>query len=175
MPRGRLMAAAGIMLVITVLLMRSGEAEKILDHLEELRTLTEVLVPESGIEQLARARQIGMFFSEQTSFDLSNAGYRSYAIPDRHELVRRIARGRARLASLELGMQELGVNIEGDTAQVQVQASALGALTGEPDRFLEIHLFEVTLGKHNGRWLVTGARHLRDERQPTASQPPLAR
>lgn len=170
--RGRLMAVAAIVLVITVLLMRPSETERILALLEELRTHTEVHAPESGIEQLTRAGQIGKFFSEQTVFDLRSAGYRSYEIPERHELVQRIARGRARLASLQLDILEPRVNIEGDIARVQLKGTALGTITGEQDQFLEIHRFEVTLGKYDGRWLITGARHLRDERRPTVTPPP---
>lgn len=156
---------AGLIVLSAWLLLRTSEEEKILARFEQIRTQAEIPAPESGIEQIAKARQIGQRFSEQTFFDLTNAGYGTIEIPARQELAQRISRGRARLSSLELALQEPQVRIEGDHAQVQVLGSALGSIRGEPDQFLEIHLIEVTLRKEEGEWLVTGARHLRDERQ----------
>jgi ketosteroid isomerase-like protein len=71
---------------------------------------------------------------------------------------------RARLASLELDLQEVQVHIDGDMARVQATGSALGSLTGQQGQFLEIHSGIVTLAKENGDWRITGATHLQDER-----------
>ena len=155
----------GLLVLITLLFLRPGEEDRILEQLEQIRTLAEVNAPESGIEQIAKAKQIGRMFDEQTFYDLTHAGYGMTEIGNRQDLVQRIIRGRTRLSSLELTLLQPQVHIEGDNAQVQVQASALGSIRGEPGQFLEIHLIEVLLRKEEGAWLVTGARQLRDERK----------
>jgi hypothetical protein len=166
------LTALGVLIVLAVLFfLRTDEEDMILQRLEQLRALTEITYPETGIEPLAKARRIGQFFSEQTVFDLTNAGHGSIEIGGRDELVRRIVRGRARLASLELALQDARVRIEDDTAEVVLQGSGLGQFKGEQDRFLEIHSVAVRLRKEADEWLVTGATHLRDERQPSPGQP----
>jgi hypothetical protein len=157
-------------IIIAVLFFSRSEEEKILERLEQIRELAELGETEGGIQQAARARQISQYFGEQTSFDLSNAGYPHYTIPSREELTRRILSGRGRLSTLELAMQIRQVTIEGDSARVQLQGSALGAMRGERERFLEIHLVEVLMRKTGDEWLVVGARHIRDERADTQAQ-----
>lgn len=166
------LAGLGVLFVLAVLfLLHTNEEEKILQRLEQLRALTELTYPETGIEPLVKARQIGQFFSELTIFDLTNAGYGTIEIAGRDELVQRIVRARARLASLELALQDAQVRIEGDTAGVWLKGSGLGLIKGEQDRFLEIHNVAVRLRKEADEWLVTGATHLRDERQPSPGRP----
>jgi hypothetical protein len=155
----------GLLVLITLLFLGPGDEDRIMEQLEQIRTLTEIDAPESVIEQIAKAKQIGRMFDEQTFYDLTHAGYGMTEIDNRQDLVQRIIRGRSRLSSLELTLQQPQVHIEGDNAQVQVQASALGSIRGEPGQFLEIHLIEVLLRKEEGAWLVTGARQLRDERK----------
>jgi hypothetical protein len=149
--RYTLIALVGLVVLAGLLLLRTGEADVILAQLQQLREQAGITAPESGIEQLARANRIAGFFSET-------------AIASRQELIRQIIMLRARLASLELDLQEVQVHIDGDTARVQLTGSALGSLTGQQGQFLEIHSGIITLAKENGDWLITGARHLRDER-----------
>jgi hypothetical protein len=159
--------ALGTMAILaTVLFFHASEEEQILERLEALRVLAEVRSPGVSLEQIARAKQIGAFFREQSHFELSTVGYGNIMISDRQELVRRIARGRARLAALELAIQDPQVRIEGNRARLRLQGSALGSIQGEQGQFLEIHSVEVLLEKEAGEWLVAGAVHLRDERQP---------
>ncbi|MGD8312769.1 MAG: hypothetical protein PVJ66_09245 [Gammaproteobacteria bacterium] len=156
-----------VLFVLAVLfLMHESDEERVLERLEEIRALSEILSPESGIEPLNKARQIGRYFSEQTVFDLTHAGYGIIETGSRDDLVRRILRGRARLAALELELQDAAVHVEDDRARVRLLGSALGRLRGEQEPFLEIHSVEVRLHREGDSWLVTGARHLRDERQP---------
>ena len=161
-----LILPAGLAALAALLYFHTSEEEQILEQLEALRTLAEVRSPEGGLEQLARAKQMGGFFTERTYFDLSSTGHKNIEIPDRQELVQRITRGRARLAALELAVQNPQVSIAGDSARVRLQGSALGSIKGEQGQFLEIHAVEVLLEKAAGDWLVSGAVHLRDERQP---------
>jgi len=79
--------------------------------------------------------------------------------------VQRIARIRARLASLELELEDMQVSIEGNTASVLLRGTGLGAIRGDDDQFLEIHSIEVLLEKLDNTWLVTGGRHIRNERE----------
>jgi hypothetical protein len=164
--RYTLAGLAALFLLAVLYLLHTSEEDRILERLEQIRALGEIRTQETGIEQLAKARQIGQSFSEQTLFDLSQAGYGILEIGSRDELVRRIIRGRARLVSLELALQDVQVNIEDDTAEVRLQGSGLGLIRGEHDPFLEIHSVVVLLHKDADTWRVTGARHLRDERQP---------
>ena len=162
------LSGLGVLLVLAALfLLHGSEEDRILERLEKLRALTEIASPETGIEQLTKARQIGQFFSERTVFDLTNAGHDMIEIDNRDELVQRIIRGRARLAMLELALQDAKVSIEDDTAEVVLQGSGLGQLKGEQDRFLEIHTVAVRLRKEADGWRVTGATQLRDERPTT--------
>jgi hypothetical protein len=159
------LSGLGVLIVLAALILHTNEKDRILQRLEQLRALTEISSPETGIEQLARARQIGQFFSERTVFDLINAGHGTIDIDSRDELVRRIIRGRARLVLLELALQDTQVSLEDDTAEVVLTGSGLGQFKGEQDRFLEIHTVAVRLRKEADDWVITGATHLRDERQ----------
>jgi hypothetical protein len=161
------LAGLGALFVLAlVYLLYTSEEDRIREQLEQIRALGEIRSKETAIEQLAKAREIGRSFSGQTLFDLRSAGHGTLEIGSRDELVRRIIRGRARLESLELTLQDIEVDIEADTAEVRVQGSALGLIKGEPDPFLEIHSGVVMLRREADTWRVTGARHLRDERRP---------
>ena len=160
------LSALGVLIVLAALfLLHANEEERILQRLEKLRAMTEIAAPETGVDQLTRASQIGQYFSERTVFDLARAGYGTIIIDSRDELVRRIIRGRARLVMLELALRDAQVNIEDDTAEVVLTGSGLGQIKGEQDRFLEIHTVAVRLRKEADDWVITGATHLRDERQ----------
>jgi hypothetical protein len=161
-----LIALTGLAVLAVYLVLRTSEEDKVIALLEQVRALAEVRDTESGIEQLAKARDIGALFREATRFDLTNLGHGITEINDRNELVRRITSGRSRLVSLELGMQDPRVTISGDRARVEIQGQALGTIRGEQGQFLDIHRVEVTLEKTDGDWLISGGRHLQDLRQP---------
>jgi hypothetical protein len=161
----RISAFVALAALLALFLLYTDDEEKIRARLEELRVLTEVLSVESGVEQLTKARQIGRYFTGQTVFDLTNAGHGTTRIPTRQELVQRVMKARTRLSSLELALQDMQVSVDGDVATVRVQGSALGAIRGEQGQFLEIHTIEVMLEEVADTWLISGARHLRDERQ----------
>ena len=163
------LSVLGVLFTLAALvlwLLQPGEEDRILQRLERLRALAEVSAPESPIEQLAQAAEIGDFFSDRTVFDLTHAGLGRIKIDSREELVQRVIRGRARLAMLELALQEARVRVEDDTAEAVLTGSGLGQMKGEQDRFLEIHTVAVRLRKEADDWIITGATHLRDERQP---------
>ena len=165
------LSALGVLIVLAALfLLHTNEEDRILQRLEQLRALTEIASPESGVEQLTKASQIGHYFSERTVFDLTRAGHGTIVIDSRDELVRRIIRGRARLVMLELALRDAQVRIEDDTAEVVLTGSGLGQIKGEQDRFLEIHTVAVRLRKEADDWVITGATHLRDERQSSPAQ-----
>ena len=164
--RYSLTGLAGLLVVAALWLMHTSDEEVILARLQLLREQAGITEPESGIEQLARANSIAEFFSEATVFDLTAAGYGTTAIATRQDLVRLVITLRSRLSSLELDLQEARVTIEGDSAEVLVTGSGLGSVTGQQGQFLEIHSGVITLGRENGDWLISGATHLRDERQP---------
>ena len=67
---------------------------------------------------------------------------------------------------LEIDLQQTQVQVDGDTARVLATGSGLGSRTGQQGEFLEIHSGVITLVREHGEWLITGATHLRDERQP---------
>jgi hypothetical protein len=163
--RYALIVLAGLALLVAYLALRPGEEDHILALLEQVRALAEVRNTESGIEQLAKARDIGALFQETTRFDLTNLGHGITEVNDRNELVRRITSGRARLVSLELDIRDPRVEVSGERARVEVQGQALGTIRGEQGRFLDIHRVEVTLEKTDGDWLITGGRHLQDLRR----------
>jgi len=168
--RYTLSALVVLIVLASLFLLHTNEKDRILQRLEQLRALTEIASPESGVEQLTKASQIGQYFSERTVFDLTRAGHGTIVIDSRDELVRRIIRGRARLVMLELALQDAQVSIEDDTAEVVLTGSALGQIKGEQDRFLEIHTVAVRLRKEADDWVITGATHLRDERQPSPGE-----
>jgi len=168
--RYTLSALVVLIVLASLFLLHTNEKDRILQRLEQLRALTEIASPESGVEQLTKASQIGQYFSERTVFDLTRAGHGTIVIDSRDELVRRIIRGRARLVMLELALQDAQVRIEDDTAEVVLTGSGLGQIKGEQDRFLEIHTVAVRLRKEADDWVITGATHLRDERQPSPGE-----
>ena len=157
-----LFIAVGV--VIALPFLGTSEEERILALLEELRVMSEIREPESGIQQLARARQIGSHFSEQTTFDLTSTGYQVIHIENRQELTGRIARARSMLDSLELTLDNPQVTIRGDSAQVELTGSALGSLRDVEGQFLDIHRVAILLEKTDNTWFVVGGRHIRNER-----------
>ncbi len=161
-----IIALGGVLALIVVPLLLDSEEEKILDQLERIRDLAEITSPENGIQQLTRTRKIARQFNNHTVFDLSNAGYGITEISSRQELEQKILSARNRITALELSLAEPRVDIEGDTARARIRGTARGSIRGEQDQFLDIHTVEVLLTKADGTWLVSGARHLRDERQP---------
>lgn len=168
--RYTLSALVVLIVLASLFLLHTNEKDRILQRLEQLRAMSEIASPESGVEQLTKASQIGQYFSERTVFDLTRAGHGTIVIDSRDELVRRIIRGRARLVMLELALQDAQVRIEDDTAEVVLTGSGLGQIKGEQDRFLEIHTVAVRLRKEADDWVITGATHLRDERQPSPGE-----
>ena len=152
--------------LVVLLILRDSEAEKILRQLENIRALTEVNAPESTIVQAGKASRISQAFSEQTRYDLTNLGHGIIKIDSRQELTGKILRGRAALASLELALDHPLVHIDGNQARVELQGSATGSSRNAEGQFLDIHRLEVMLEKNPDGWLITGARHISDERQP---------
>jgi hypothetical protein len=157
-------AVVAIILVV-FLLFRGSEEDRILGVLDELRVLGEIKEPEASIAQLASARQISQYFTDVTQFDLTNLGHQTYAIESREELARIILKGRATLSALELLLRDADVTIEGDRAEVKVQASALGTIKGERGQFFDVHRIRITLERVEGEWRINGGQHLFDERQ----------
>ena len=151
-------------ILMAFLLFRGSEEDRILNALDELRVLGEIKEPEAGIAQLAKARQISKFFTDVTQFDLTNLGHETYTIDNREELARIILKGRAGLSSLELLLRDAQVTIEGEHADVEAQASALGQFKAEGDQFLDVHRIRIELVRVDDEWLISGGQHLRDER-----------
>jgi hypothetical protein len=160
-----LIALAVAVALAAVLLLHGSEEDRVLEQLEDLRKLAEIHAPESSVEVLVKSRLLGEFFTEGTFYDFTSSGQRLYEIPSRQELVQHIARIRAKLASLELALQDMQVSIEDATARVTLRGTGLGSIRGEDGQFLEIHSIEVMLEKPDDTWLVAGARHIRDERK----------
>jgi hypothetical protein len=162
---------SGIVLALAALwLLRPTEEDRILKRLEGLRAASEITAPEGGIALLGRSAEIADFFAAHTVFDLSHTGHGRIEIGSRDALIQRIIRLRARLARLELALRDVRVSVHDDTAEVVLTGSGLGQLRGEADRFLEIHTVAIRLRKAADDWIVTGATHLRDDRQPLAER-----
>ena len=163
--RYQLIALAAVTALAALLLLHDSEEDRILGQLEGLRELAEINTPESSIEVLVKSRLLGEYFTENTFYDFTGSGNRLHEVPSRQELVQHIARIRAKLASLELAVQDIEVSIESDTARVMLQGTGLGSIRGEDGQFLEIHSIEVLLEKLDNTWLVKGGRHIRNERE----------
>jgi len=161
-PLTGLAAAAAL---AALFLLHGSEEDRILERLEDLRALAEIHAPESSVELLVKSRLLGEFFTETTFYDLTSNGQQLYEVPSRQELVQHIARIRAKLASLELELQDMQVSIEGDTARVLCRGTGLGRMRGEDSQFLEIHSVEIQLEKTDDAWMVAGGRHIRNERE----------
>ncbi len=160
----KLIAIVTVAALVTLFLPYRSEEDRILGRLKDLRTLAEIHAPESSVELLVKSRLLGEFFTEKTTYDIISNGHHIYEIPSRQELVQHIARIRAKLASLELVLEDMQVSIEGDTASVLLRGTGLGTIRGEDGRFLEIHSVEILLEKPEDTWLVAGGRHIRNER-----------
>jgi hypothetical protein len=163
--RYKLIALAAVAALVTLLLLHRSEEDRIRGQLEELRSLAEIQALEGSVELLVKSRLLGEFFTENSSYDLTGTGHGLYEIPSRQELVQHIARIRARLASLELELEDMQVSIEDNTARVLLQGTGLGTMRGEDGQFLEIHSIEIRLEKPEDTWLIAGGRHIRNERE----------
>ncbi|MGD8629584.1 MAG: nuclear transport factor 2 family protein [Gammaproteobacteria bacterium] len=163
----KLIALAAVVALVTLFLLHRSETDRILGQLEDLRALAEIQAPEGSVELLVKSRLLGAFFTENTVYDLTGTGHGLYEISSRQELVQRIARIRAKLAGLELALEDMQVSVEGDTASVLLRGTGLGTMRGEDDQFLEIHSIEIRLQKVEDTWLITGGRQIRNERDQT--------
>ncbi|MEZ5541787.1 MAG: nuclear transport factor 2 family protein [Pseudomonadota bacterium] len=146
------------------LLLRDSEQQRVLERLEQVRALASFDAPESALAQLNRARRLGAMFTAQTRYDLTTLDYGVTEIASREELIRRIAAARSRLSALELTLLAPVVQIEGDRATVELTGTALGTRRDGDGRFMDVHRVEIALVRQDGAWLVSGGRHLRDER-----------
>jgi hypothetical protein len=153
-------AVAALALVLTG---DNGE-QRVLDRLEEIRALTEVRDQENPLTRLARAKQLSTLFMAQTYYDLTTLDHGTTSINSRDELAQRIVAGRSKLVSLELTLLAPQVQIDGDQATVRITATALGAVRGGEGQFMDVHTVEIELVREGGDWLVSGGRHIRDER-----------
>ncbi len=72
------------------LLLGDNEEQKVLDRLEQIRSLAEVRDQENPLTRLGRAKQLGTLFSAQTRYDLTTVcwrqTYRSMEIAPRSTL-----------------------------------------------------------------------------------------
>lgn len=161
-----LIGLTAVAALAALFLLHGSEEDRILERLEDLRELAGIHAPESSVELLVKSRLLGEFFTETTFYDLSSDGQHRYEVPSRQELVQHIARIRAKLASLELELQDMQVSIEGDTARVLCRGTGLGSIRGEDGQFLESHSIEIRLEKLDDSWMVAGGRHIRNEREP---------
>jgi hypothetical protein len=161
----KLIALAAVAALVTLFLLHRSEEDRVLAQLEDLRALAEIQAPEGSVELLVKSRLLGEYFTEKTFYDFTSSGHRHYEIPSRQELVQRIARIRAKLAVLELALEDIQVSIEGDTASVLLRGTGLGTIRGEDGQFLEIHSVEILLEKLDDAWLIAGGRHIRNERE----------
>jgi len=155
---------------IAWLVLGGSEEQRILDKLEQVRVLAEVREPENALVQLERARQLSELFSTQTRYDLTTLGHGITQIDSRAVLTERIVAGRSRLVSLELTLLAPTVAIDGDRATVGVTGTALGATRDGEGQFMDVHRVEIGLVREDGDWLVSGARHIRDERAAFGSE-----
>ena len=146
------------------LLTSDSEEQRILDRLEQIRVLAEVGDQENPLTALARAKQLGSLFSTTTRYDLGTLGHGVTEINSRKELTQRILAGRSKLLSLELGLLAPRVRIDGDHATVGITGTALGATHDGQGKFMDVHRIEIDLVRKEGDWLVSGGRHIRDER-----------
>jgi hypothetical protein len=153
------LAAAG-----TWLFLHDSEEQRILDRVEEIRALAAIREPENTLNRVSRARQLGARFTPSTRYDLSTLDHGVIEIASREELVRRIAAARSRLTALELTLLAPVVRIDGDRATVTVTGTALGATREGEGSFMDVHRVEIALTRRDGEWLVSGGRHIRDER-----------
>jgi len=152
------------------LLLSASEEQRILDRLEQIRALAEVREQESALAQLNRARQLSALFTPQTRYDLTTLGHGITEIASREELARRIVAGRSKLVSLELTLLAPVVTITAEHATVGVTGTALGATRGGEGQFMDVHRVEIELVRQDGDWLLSGGRHIRDERAAFGSE-----
>lgn len=150
--------------LVAWLLLGSNEEQRILERLEQIRTLSEVSEQEDAVTGLGKARRLGMLFTPQTRYDLTTLGHGITRISSHDELIRKIIAGRNRLVSLELGLLAPEVSIDGDHALVELTGMARGATHGGEGQFMDVHRVEIELVRKDGDWLVSGGRHIRDER-----------
>jgi hypothetical protein len=158
------MAAPVIAALLAWLLLGSNEEQRILDRLEQIRSLSEVSEPEDTVTGLGKARRLGMLFTPQTRYDLTTLGHGITHIGSRDELVQKIVAGRNRLVSLELALLAPQVSIDGEYATVEFTGTALGATRGGEGQFMDVHRVAIELVRQDGDWLVSGGHHIRDER-----------
>lgn len=159
--RNLLLAIPVALLVLFFLL--PDEEDKIVARLEQLRESSEITSPEPTIQQALTAKQLAELFSAPVLLDMTSMDLGVIRVDDPQQLTQGILKIRAALNLLELKMHDPRVTIDADRAEVELLGSALGMLRKSQQRFLEIHRILVFLRKTDDGWLITGARHIRNE------------
>ena len=156
--------AAVLVATIIWILQGSDEQREILERLEQIRALAEVDEQETSLTRVSRAKQISSLFTPQTHYDLTTLELGVTVLTTRDELAQRIVAGRSKLQSLQLELLAPVVLVDGDHATVSLTGTAVGATPHGEGQFMDVHRVEIELVRTDGDWLVSGGRHIRDER-----------
>jgi hypothetical protein len=133
---------------------------KIKRALNELVERGSFIGEEKLVEQLARAHDIGGYFtSDFEARVLDTVGERT-VVHNRKELEQRILAARPQLAELKLSYENLSIEIKDDNAIVHLFAHALGRTPGRDDFFEEKHRIMLRFVREGRYWLIARGENL---------------
>lgn len=133
----------------------SGDERAIRDRLESLRTDVNASTA-GGLGTLARAEQIGSYFTEDAVVDL---GKGAASINGRETLMGMAARLLPRTAAFRLELDDIGVKMAPDGAAADVTLTASFILRSIPtgDESRDVREFALALTKAGGTWRIARA------------------
>jgi hypothetical protein len=129
----------------------SGDERAIRDRLESLRT--DLNASTAGSGTLARAQQIGSYFTEDAVVDL---GKGTASINGRETLMGMAARLQPRIAAFRLALDDIGVKMapDGEAAEVTLTAIFVLRSLGTGDESRDARELALAMTKAAGTWRI---------------------
>ena len=155
-------------LVLLVLLLAplftKSEEDRLKASLQELVELAQLEEGEHPLDSAQKSKRIPDFFILSPTFEFSNAGYDDYQISTKKDLSQKVLLARTRLKNIELGIEDIKIEIKGIKAEVRMIGSALGSLKSQEGQFFDRHRVKVLMEKLESTWLISRVIHLKNLR-----------
>lgn len=145
----------------------SDSSEQVLrKNLQELALLVSFgEQKEHPLESLKASREVLGFFVDAPELEFQLSSGKSFAVETKEELSSRLTALRRALSRFEVNLEVKRVSVSGAKAEVEVVATALGAMPGVEGSFFEAHLVQVYFTKASGEWLISGVTQIKNLRE----------
>ena len=136
----------------------------ILNVFEQAAALAEVSATNHPLERIGEVNKLLAYFTDELELQFKLKDIDEIRIIGKKDLKAKALASKSAMKSLELNFEPLDTDINGDTAEVILRASALGSTPDVKGKFFEQHQLKVFLVQQSGDWLISRVTHLKNER-----------